>query len=124
MVTFIRADLANTRQSALSLPQFRVLVHLTEQTRNNRELADLQGVTVATMSRLVDGLVQRSLVTRQKHATDRRQIRLKLSSQGKTLVRSAFQALNTSLTAKISSLTSEERQALDASIDIMMELFE
>src|SRR5437868_6515727 len=79
----IRLAARKRSRGALSVPQIRVLAQLSRKSLTNGELADRLGVTVPSMSRLVDGLVRKGLVTRDVQAQDRRRVALKLSPSGR-----------------------------------------
>ena len=69
----IRSEFRSQRSTELSVPQFRTLAFL----RNNdgaslSSLANHLGLTLPSMSKLVDGLVSRGFVARTEHQGDRR----------------------------------------------------
>ncbi|MFI7545813.1 MarR family winged helix-turn-helix transcriptional regulator [Actinoplanes sp. NPDC049599] len=69
--------------SQLTMPQLKILMllHRLGDT-SGRELAGLLGVSLATMSGMVDRLVAHSLVTRAEDPHDRRVRRITLSTTG------------------------------------------
>src|SRR4051794_24791499 len=84
----VRQAARKRSRGALSVPQIRVLAQLARQPHGqghgmtNGELAERLGVTVPSMSRLVDGLARKGLLTRDVEARDRRRVALKLSRSG------------------------------------------
>lgn len=83
---------AHFARHGLSHGRFRVLVMLLREYEAGIEtvtpalLADKVGVTRATMTGLLDGLVADGLVARSEHAQDRRQKQIVLTNKGRRLV--------------------------------------
>ncbi len=75
-------------EGTVTVAQFRMLVVLegAEDARLNR-LAELLGVTSSTALRMVDRLVSAGLVTRRENAADRREVLIRLTTDGARLVR-------------------------------------
>lgn len=119
----LRTELRSYAKPELTVPQFRILVHLTEAPRNNGQLAEIQGVSVAAMSRMVDGLVRRGLIERVGSTTDRRQIQLVLSDDGQRLCEKITTALQKSLSLRIAKLDKRPRQNLQTGLNILGEMF-
>jgi DNA-binding MarR family transcriptional regulator len=68
----------------LSLAQYHVLEPLSSGPRTNRELAESAGISAPTVTRMVDGLLQRGLVTRIEDPIDRRAVVISLTEDGLT----------------------------------------
>src|SRR5512136_939151 len=85
----IRAEMRRHRTADLSVPQFRTLAFIDRNVDASlSDVAEHIGLTLPSMSKIVDGLVTRKLVTRQTAAEDRRRMMLALTTRG----RSALQA--------------------------------
>jgi DNA-binding MarR family transcriptional regulator len=67
----------------LSLAQYHLLEPLAKGPRTNRELAELAGITAPTATRIVDGLLERGLVSRVEDPTDRRAVVISLTATGR-----------------------------------------
>jgi DNA-binding MarR family transcriptional regulator len=67
----------------LSLAQYHLLEPLASGPRTNRELAELAGISAPTATRMVDGLLQRELVTRIEDPVDRRAVVISLTEAGR-----------------------------------------
>ena len=67
----------------LSLAQYHLLEPLASGPRTNRELAELAGISASTATRMVDGLLQRELVTRIEDPVDRRAVVISLTEAGR-----------------------------------------
>jgi DNA-binding MarR family transcriptional regulator len=75
------------RDAEVTLPQFRALVVLA--SRGPQRVVDISaelGIDPSTGTRLCDRLVRKSLVRRQRSATDRRVVRVALNAAGRDLV--------------------------------------
>jgi DNA-binding MarR family transcriptional regulator len=73
--------------SQLTMPQLKILLLLYRMgDTSGRELAGLLGVSLATMSGMVDRLVAHDLVTRAEDQHDRRVRRITLSTTGKEMI--------------------------------------
>jgi DNA-binding MarR family transcriptional regulator len=67
----------------LSLAQYYLLEPLAGGPRTNRELAELAGISAPTATRMVDGLLERKLVSRVEDPTDRRAVVISLTAKGR-----------------------------------------
>ena len=68
----------------LSLAQYHLLEPLAAGPRTNRELAELAGISAPTATRMVDGLLERRLVSRVEDPTDRRAVVISLTAKGRS----------------------------------------
>lgn len=71
----------------VTLPQYRALVVLA--SRGPQKVADIAtelGVAPSTGTRMVDRLIRKGLIRRQRSSTDRRAVRLTLTVAGRQLV--------------------------------------
>ena len=68
----------------LSTSQYHLLEPLAGGPRTNRELAELAGISAPTATRMVDGLLERKLVSRVEDPTDRRAVVISLTAKGRT----------------------------------------
>jgi DNA-binding MarR family transcriptional regulator len=76
------------------------------------ELAECTGVTRATVSGLLDGMERDGLVVRKSVPTDRRQVRVHLTIEGRQLLDRIRPAYCHWFTELVASLTEAERQLL------------
>jgi DNA-binding MarR family transcriptional regulator len=71
----------------VSLPQYRVLVLLDDlQPQTMGALAERLGVNPSTATRICDRLTDKRLITRRVDETDRRSVRVQLTTRGQRLV--------------------------------------
>jgi DNA-binding MarR family transcriptional regulator len=75
------------------------------------------------MSKLVDTLVTRDLLTREVHGKDRRRICLVLTGEGKRELDEAYRHTQSFFAEKFSELTDDERDQIARAIVIMKDLF-
>lgn len=86
----IRSELRKHRARELSVPQFRTLNFLSRNKGASlSEVAEHIGLTLPSMSTLVDGLVTRNFAVRRTHPHDRRRVTLELTNSGQMILRSA-----------------------------------
>jgi DNA-binding MarR family transcriptional regulator len=120
----IRNELRTFAKSELTVPQFRILIHLSEhETLNNRQLAEIHGVSVAAMSRMADGLVRRGLVERSTSPTDRRQISLRLTAPGRVMLDRIQAGVRNGLAQRLTQLETQPRHELTSGLRILEEIF-
>ena len=112
----IRQEMRGRAGKRLSVPQFRILVQLYRQPMLNHDLAEYQGVAVATMSRMVDLLVRRGFVSRLGDPTDRRKVSLTLTKPGKRFFERIRGEVRRSLASRLARLNNAEKLRLDAGI--------
>lgn len=95
--------------SHLTLSQLRIIMLLARHgSVSGGELARMLGVSLATMSGMVDRLVVQDLVTRTEDQHDRRIRRIGLTKTGTTLIGSIFNAGKEKMRALLSRLSAEE----------------
>jgi DNA-binding MarR family transcriptional regulator len=75
------------------------------------------------MSKLVDGLVARQLVTRELAASDRRRVMLALTSAGQATFQAARAATQAFLAQRLAELPAEERAVVTEAMQILRPLF-
>jgi len=109
----IRQEMRGQAGKSLSVPQFRILVRLYREPMMNRDLAEYQGVTVATMSRMVDLLVRHGLVLRHGVPSDRRKVFLSLTVNGRRFFERIRGAVRRSLASRLARLDEAGKKRLD-----------
>jgi DNA-binding MarR family transcriptional regulator len=102
----------------LSLTQLRalhVLAYDVEQT-SLKDLADRLGLSLPTVSRSVDGLVQRGLVTRAEDAADRRMKQVRATPTAPELLERLTELRLAGIEAFVATLAPRERTRLAAAL--------
>lgn len=69
----------------LTIPQWRVLAHVNRGAATAAELAELQGVSMVAICKMLDGLVTRGLLGREHRDGNRKQLFLSLTPAGRAL---------------------------------------
>jgi DNA-binding MarR family transcriptional regulator len=83
------------------------------------ELADHEKVQPPSMTRVIAVLEERGLVRREPHATDRRQVILTVTDEGRDLVQRVRRRREAWLARRLQELTPNERQTLRAAAPIL-----
>ncbi len=120
----IRGQLRSHRSADISVPQFRSMSYIDRN--DGASLSDLAshiGLTLPSMSKLIDGLVSRKLVTRTSHSTDRRRICLSLTPLGREELREAHRFTEKYLSEQISGLDEADLQTITRAMQILKSLF-
>jgi DNA-binding MarR family transcriptional regulator len=120
----IRKQLRLHSAQLLSVPQFRTLLFINRNRGASlSEVADHIGLTLPSMSVLVDGLVTRNFVTRRTHQDDRRRVDLTLTERGETTLDIATRATHDHLKSQFSRLSETERSTVVRSMRILRQVF-
>ena len=97
----------------LSASQFGVLDTLnTRGPVHQQELAEALGRSKAQMTAIIDALEGKSLVRRERHATDRRFMTVHLTLDGKNILANAAPVRTAAIVELMSELTGEQRARL------------
>jgi DNA-binding MarR family transcriptional regulator len=83
------------------------------------ELAEHEKVQPPSMTRVIAVLEERGLVRREPHATDRRQVILTVTADGKELVQRVRRRREAWLAQRLQELSPEEREILRAAAPIL-----
>src|SRR5215475_4210332 len=86
------------------------------------ELADHEKVQPPSMTRVIAVLEERRLVMRAPHPTDRRQVVLTVTEQGRELVSQARRRRDAWLAKRLKELSPEERAVLRAAAPVLEKL--
>ncbi|HYB84434.1 MAG TPA: MarR family transcriptional regulator [archaeon] len=120
----IRKKLREHGTQLLSVPQFRTLLFISRnQGASLSEVADHIGLTLPSMSALVDGLVARNFVVRRTHQDDRRRVDLKLTEKGEATLQSARKETQEYLKQRFTGLSEAERGAVVKGMRILRQVF-
>jgi DNA-binding MarR family transcriptional regulator len=120
----IRAEMRSQRTPDLSVPQFRTLGFLSRHAGASlSDVAEHIGLTLPSMSKLIDGLVKRGLVNRETFPQDRRRVTLELTVQGQATWQAARQATQAHLAERLEALSEPERAALISALQALRPIF-
>ena len=120
----IRGQLRSHRRADISVPQFRAMGYIDRnEGASLSDLASHIGLTLPSMSKLIDGLVSRKLVTRTADSLDRRRICLALTPLGREELKAAHRFTEKYLVDRMSSLGESDLQAIVQAMQVLKGLF-
>jgi DNA-binding MarR family transcriptional regulator len=90
--------------------------------RTVSDLAAQEQVRPPTMSRIVDGLVQKKLAQRIEDAADRRTVRVKATPQGEKLMLAGKERRVKALASRFEALSAAELKTLNAAAQLMLRI--
>jgi len=124
IIGFIRSEIRSHRGADLSVPQFRTLALLSRsQGASLSVVAEFLGLSLPATSRLVNGLVEKGLVTRQISDGNRRQVALSVSARGRATWDAARRATQRRLAEVIAPLTPAQRARIQEAMHLLRESF-
>lgn len=120
----VRAEIRSHRDGELSVPQFRALAYLDRHPGSPLlAVAAHLGLTPPSMSKLIDGLIARRLVSRQESAADRRRITLSLTTQGRSTLERTRRHTRVRLAEALATLAAAERATVMEALAILRRTF-
>lgn len=124
VMRFIRTEMRRYRGPDLSVPQFRSLVFLSSSPGVSLTiLAEFLGLSLPATSRLVEGLVRRSLVDRRIPPGNRRSVSLSVSAHGRKIICSARRATERRLEDVMAALPTEDCVAIQRALRALRKRF-
>lgn len=109
--------------SGLSAPRLSALSCIVgEGPVSLADLAHAEQVRPPTMSRIVDALVERGLVTRAADPRDRRSVRIVATEEGSSLLAGGGERRVHALVGRLHKLADSERRALARGVEILERL--
>jgi len=124
IVQAIRMEMRRGRASNISIPQFRTLRFIQRNPDSSlSHLAEHLGLTLPSVSKLVDGLVKQKLVTRKESTADRRKLTLILTQAGAAIVDSARAGARANLAKKLTALSNAELQTISQALQLLHPIF-
>jgi DNA-binding MarR family transcriptional regulator len=121
----LRQQMRSHRAEGLSVPQFRSLCGVERYDGASLSaVADHLDLSLPTVSRMVNGLVQRGYLQRKSSEDDRRHMRLSIRPRGKAVMQAARAATQEFFIEKFQSLTAGQRSALVSAMRALRDVFE
>jgi DNA-binding MarR family transcriptional regulator len=117
VLRLVRAEDAQAGIGPAQLSALSVLVFAGKKTVG--ELAAVEQVQPPTMSRIVDGLVQKKLVERVNSASDRRSMQITATAAGRKLLLAGRDRRVRALAKRFEALNKKEVETLLAAAEIM-----
>lgn len=104
---------------AVAPHQFSALCRLEDAPRTPGELAEIERVSAPSMTRTMNGLVERGLVERTADPTDKRQVILTLTPDGHGLLKEIRRRREAWMFVRVSHLDPEEQAVLQRAAAIL-----
>jgi DNA-binding MarR family transcriptional regulator len=112
-------------ETGLSFTQMKALVRIAGHDESEpwtvKDVSERLGISLASASRAVDGLVKRKLATRVEDAEDRRVRRVSLTATGQSMADELMAARLAGLERFVETLGADERRKLDAALELLLE---
>jgi len=119
----MRAErVAQGLQPELSDSQLAALAALEKHTMTPGELAEHEKVQPPSITRVIASLEERGLIQRMPHPSDRRQVVLTVTVQGRDVVRQVRQLREAWLARRLRDLTPGEQAVLREAVPILEKL--
>ena len=119
----MRAErVAQGLQPELSDSQLAALAALEKRAMTPGELAEYEKVQPPSITRVIASLEERGLIQRMPHPSDRRQVVLTVTDQGRDVVRQVRRLREAWLARRLRDLTPAERAVLKDAVPILEKL--
>jgi DNA-binding MarR family transcriptional regulator len=126
IIPLVMRTVAAELRAAGELPahaHFGLLTMLSAQPRTLSELANLQGVSLPTMSNSISAMVQRGWVRRTAPPQDRRVVIIEVTPTGKAVVERVGRAAEAHLAVILTPLDAAARRRLQAGLAVLRKIF-
>jgi|WetSurMetagenome_2_1015567.scaffolds.fasta_scaffold65193_2 DNA-binding MarR family transcriptional regulator len=107
----------------MSEEQFQVLRRIRKGSTSVSALAEASQTSRSAVSKAVETLVQRGLVTRSQDPQDHRNIPLALTDEGQRVMETIFSEAEAWLSARFSRLSPEETEYLQQGMETLQKAF-
>ncbi|MCC2678776.1 MAG: MarR family transcriptional regulator [Pseudobdellovibrio sp.] len=119
----IRSEMRKVALPEMTIAQFRILMRLDHGCQSNKQLAEWVGISTAAMSRTIEVLVVKGYVQRKSAESDRREVILALTAQGKKKYEAIKEMAKLTLTPRLDELNGAELKKVHEALLILMEVF-
>ncbi len=120
----IRVEMRRAHGSEISIPQFRTLRFIQRNPDSSlSNLAEHLGLTLPSVSKLVDGLVKQKLINRQESTHDRRRLTLVLTQSGESIVNTARAGTQANIAKALKHLSNAELEIIHQAMQLLHPLF-
>ena len=124
VMKLLRRELRAAAQSELSIPQHRVLAHLYGGYSTSAELAELQGVSLPAISKMIDGLAKQGFIRRSFKQGNRKQVFLKLTDKGRARYIKSKEMAQARLAVNLAELSLNDQATLEKGLKVLERLME
>jgi DNA-binding MarR family transcriptional regulator len=119
------SEIRRHRGPDLSVPQLRTLAFLNvHEGACLSEVGEHIGLTLPSMSKMVDGLVVRNFVLRHNDSTDRRRVVLALTEGGRGALQAARETTQAFLAGRLAALPESQLAAIVNAMGVLRPLFD
>ncbi len=108
----------------ITVNQFHMLRRIDSGKDSVSKLADDKHISRAAISRIVEVLVNKNLITRTHNPEDRRQVKLTLTVEGRTLLDTLFQHTRRWMDSKLVLLDDHELENIIQALNALKKAFE
>jgi DNA-binding MarR family transcriptional regulator len=120
----IRREMRQRREPGLTVPQMRTLAYVDGMPGATlSEVAEHVGLSLPSMSKIIDALVERGLVARQLAVADRRCVALTLTDQGRGMLEAARRGTAAKLAERLDRLSPTELAAITEVMQLLHSTF-
>jgi MarR family transcriptional regulator for hemolysin len=120
----IRTEMRSGHGSDLTIPQFRTLRFIQYNPDTSLStLANHLGLTLPSVSKIVDVLVRQDLIGRREAINDRRKITLTLTSKGDSILNAARINTHTRFVNILRCLSADELKIIHQAMNLLQPLF-
>ena len=129
VMPLVMHDLRQTMRSHsapdLRVPELRSLAFLRHNPGSNlTDLAEYIGVSLPSMSKLVDTLTYRGYIDRKPDPGDRRRVRLELTEAGQSVLSSAREAVKGAFAKRLAQLGPADLDCATRGLRLLHQLFQ
>jgi DNA-binding MarR family transcriptional regulator len=112
-----------TEEFNITVEQFHILRRIHKGSDSVSKLADAKQISRPAISRVVDVMVNKGLVTRSQDPADRRYVRLALTNEGKTLLEAIFGKNRDWMAGRLASLEEDELKTIRVAMMALSKAF-
>lgn len=124
VIQAIRFEMRSLKLTDLTVPQFRTLAFINNHPGASlSDAAEFIGLTLSSMSILVNGLVERELVQREPGLADRRRIHLSLTDAGLVMFRNVRAGTQNRLAEMVGELSGEQQRTIVQAMELLRPIF-
>lgn len=109
--------------SGLAPAHFRSMFMLADHPRSLTELAELQAVSLATMSKSISVLADRGWVVRRRDPADRRKLALEITAEGQAVLREVHRRAERRLDELLAAVSAEQCRDLERGLELLNGIF-
>lgn len=119
----VRAQLRQRQPSGLTLPQLRALGFVNaDPACAPSQLAEYLMLSRPAVTRLLDGLVRRRLISRRPDPDDRRRVRLSLTAAGRAHLDTYFARARAIVAVRLAALSPADRRTVERAMHVVLPL--